>query len=79
MNHTTRAALLLVASLFFVPACQAQTEFPDTPAAKQAKAWLDTFNAGEVNPSHVGHPKSLRARPVAQQQGVVYIHSPPDE
>jgi D-alanyl-D-alanine carboxypeptidase len=49
MNQTTRAALLLVAFLFIVPACQAQTEFPDTPAAKQAKAWLDAFNAGDAD------------------------------
>ena len=49
MNHTTRAALLLVVSLFIVPACLAQTEFPNTPAANQAKAWLDAFNAGDVD------------------------------
>lgn len=49
MNHTTRATLLLVVILLIVPACQAQTQFPDTPAAKQAKAWLDTFNAGDVD------------------------------
>ena len=48
MNLTTRATLLLIAFLFIVPACQAQTEFPDTPAAKQAKAWLEAFNAGDA-------------------------------
>ena len=48
MNHTIRAALLFVAFLFIVPACQAQTQFPDTPAANQAKAWLETFNAGDA-------------------------------
>jgi D-alanyl-D-alanine carboxypeptidase len=49
MNQTTRATLLLIAVLFIVPACQAQTQFPDTPAAKQAKAWLDIFNAGDTD------------------------------
>src|SRR5215211_1992694 len=46
MNHTIRVTLLL---LFIVPACQAQTQFPDTPAANQAKAWLDAFNAGDAD------------------------------
>jgi D-alanyl-D-alanine carboxypeptidase len=49
MNHTIRAALLLVAFLFIVPACKAQIQFPDTPASKQAKAWLDAFNAGDAD------------------------------
>ena len=49
MNQTTRANLLLLAFLFIVPACQAQTQFPDTPAARQAKAWLDVFNAGDMD------------------------------
>ena len=35
--------------MFIVPACQAQTPFPDTPAANQAKAWLDVFNAGDAD------------------------------
>ena len=48
MNHTIRAALLVVAFLFIVPACHAQTEFPKTPAANQAKAWLEAFNAGDA-------------------------------
>lgn len=49
MNHTTRAALLLIALLFIVPACQAQTEFPNTPAGNQAKSWLAAFNAGDAD------------------------------
>jgi len=49
MNHITRATLLFVAFLFTIPACQAQTQFPDTPAANQAKAWLDAFNAGDAD------------------------------
>ena len=46
--NTIRAAILFVAVLFVVPACEAQTQFPDTPAANQAKAWLETFNAGDA-------------------------------
>ena len=38
-------ALLLFALLSIVPACKAQTQFPDTPAGKQSKAFLDAFNA----------------------------------
>ncbi|HEX7334273.1 MAG TPA: hypothetical protein VF290_22395, partial [Pyrinomonadaceae bacterium] len=49
MNHTTRVTLLLLAFLVIVPACQAQTQLPDTPAANQAKAWLDAFNAGDMD------------------------------
>ena len=48
MKHTTRAALLAVAFLFTVTASQAQTEFPNTPSGKQAKAWLEAFNAGDM-------------------------------
>ena len=49
MNHVTRAVLLVVAFLFIVPACGAQTEFPNTPAGNQAKAWLNAFNAGDAD------------------------------
>ena len=49
MTKTTRAALLLAAFLFIVPACKAQTQFPNTAAANQAKAWLDAFNAGDAD------------------------------
>ncbi len=49
MNHTTRAAFLVVAFLFIVLVCQAQTESPNTPAVNQAKAWLDAFNAGDAD------------------------------
>src|ERR1041384_3859867 len=49
MNQTTRATFLLIAFIFIVPACLAQTEFPNTPAANQAKAWLEVFNAGDAD------------------------------
>ena len=65
MNHTTRAALLVVTFLFIVTACHAQTELPNTPAGNQAKTWLDVFNAGDADkykefmrnnfPSNVGN------------------------
>ena len=43
-------SLLAVAILLFIaPAWAPQTQFPDTPAGNQAKAWLDTFNAGDVD------------------------------
>jgi D-alanyl-D-alanine carboxypeptidase len=38
-------ALLVFASLV----CLAQTEFPDTPAGHQSKAWLESFNRGDTN------------------------------
>ena len=41
--------LLAIALLFLIaPACFAQTQFPDTPAGKQATAWLQAFNAGDA-------------------------------
>ena len=48
MKHRTYS-LLTIAILFFIaPACLAQTQFPDTPAGKQAKGWLEVFNAGDA-------------------------------
>ena len=47
MKHTRYP--LLVAVLFFIfPTCIAQTQFPDTPAGNQGKAWLEVFNAGDA-------------------------------
>ena len=42
------SALLLFGFLFIALACQAQTQFPDTPAGNQAKGWLEAFNAGDA-------------------------------
>jgi D-alanyl-D-alanine carboxypeptidase len=47
-RHPMLTALVLFGLLFFAPACQAQTEFPNTPAGNQAKVWLDSFNAGDA-------------------------------
>ncbi|MFN2407353.1 MAG: serine hydrolase domain-containing protein [Pyrinomonadaceae bacterium] len=47
--RTLRNNLIAVALLLFIaPACLAQTQFPDTPAGNQAKAWLEVFNAGDA-------------------------------
>jgi D-alanyl-D-alanine carboxypeptidase len=34
--------------LFICCACSAQTQFPDTPAGRQAAAWLEAFNSGKL-------------------------------
>src|ERR1044072_5876887 len=42
-------SLSIAALLFFINgACVAQSALPDTPAANQAKGWLEVFNAGDV-------------------------------
>jgi hypothetical protein len=45
-------SLSVAALLFFINgACVAQSalpQLPDTPAANQAKGWLEVFNAGDV-------------------------------
>src|SRR5258705_9615211 len=45
-------SLAVAALLFFInSACFAQSQLPqlpDTPAANQAKGWLEVFNAGDV-------------------------------
>jgi CubicO group peptidase (beta-lactamase class C family) len=42
-------SLAVAALLFFINgACLAQSALPDTPAANQAKGWLEVFNAGDV-------------------------------
>jgi len=48
MKHKNYS-LLAAALLFFIaPAFFAQTQFPDTPAGNQAKAWVEVFNAGDA-------------------------------
>jgi D-alanyl-D-alanine carboxypeptidase len=60
MKHRTRydfgirhypmlTTLLFFGFLFFGPACNAQTQFPNTPAGNQTKAWLEAFNAGDAD------------------------------
>jgi D-alanyl-D-alanine carboxypeptidase len=42
------AVILFFGLLCLGPTCKAQTEFPNTPAGNQAKAWLQSFNAGDA-------------------------------
>lgn len=49
ISKPTLASVLLFALLFIAPAGDAQTQFPNTPAGNQARAWLDAFNAGEAD------------------------------
>jgi CubicO group peptidase (beta-lactamase class C family) len=44
-NYPQLVAAIL---LFIPPICFAQTQFPDTAAGNQAKAWLEVFNAGDA-------------------------------
>jgi D-alanyl-D-alanine carboxypeptidase len=48
-KYLTSAAVVLLALLFIAPACNAQAQFPDTPAGNHAKAWLEAFNAGDAD------------------------------
>jgi CubicO group peptidase (beta-lactamase class C family) len=43
-NYPTLVFVLLL----FIANCNAQTQFPNTPAGTQTKAWLETFNAGDA-------------------------------
>ena len=48
MRHRNYPLLAIAILLFIAPVCLAQTQFPDTPAGNQAKAWLESFNAGDA-------------------------------
>ncbi len=51
MTYRNYLLLSIAFLLFAVPSCLAQTpqtQFPDTPAGTQAKAWLESFNAGDA-------------------------------
>jgi D-alanyl-D-alanine carboxypeptidase len=48
-KYTTLAAVLFFTLFFIVPACNAQAQFPHTPAGNQAKAWLEAFNTGDAD------------------------------
>ena len=48
MKHKNYPLLAVAFLLLIAPACLAQTQFPDTPAGNQAKAWLEVFNAGDA-------------------------------
>jgi D-alanyl-D-alanine carboxypeptidase len=48
-RYAAFAALLLLTFLFITPRCWAQAQFPDTPAGNQTRAWLDAFNAADLD------------------------------
>lgn len=48
MNQTIRAALSVIAILFIVSSCTAQTQSADAPSVSQAKAWLEALNTGDA-------------------------------
>jgi len=58
-NHLLLASSIL---LFIAPVCLAQTQFPDTPAGNQTKAWLDAFNAGDLERYREFYRKNFPAR-----------------
>ena len=62
MKHRNYLLLAVIALLFIAPACLAQTQFPDTPAGNQTKAWLDAFNAGDLEKYKEFLSKNLPAR-----------------
>jgi CubicO group peptidase (beta-lactamase class C family) len=64
-----RLSLILLLSLLFVTCtCSAQTQFPDTPAGRQAAAWLEAFNSGNLERLREFLQKNYPARaPQAEQ------------
>ena len=48
MKKRNHPLLTIVLILFIAPVCLAQAQFPDTSAGHQAKAWLESFNAGDT-------------------------------
>jgi CubicO group peptidase (beta-lactamase class C family) len=48
-NYPPLAAILFFELLFLAPACNAQTQFPTTPAGNKTTAWLEAFNAGDAD------------------------------
>lgn len=55
--------LLSIALLFLIAhGCLGQTQFPDTPAGNQTRAWLDAFNAGDIEKFREFYRKNFPAR-----------------
>jgi CubicO group peptidase (beta-lactamase class C family) len=48
-SRAMRVILTSLLILVFVSACSGQTQFPDTPAGRQAAAWLEAFNGGNLD------------------------------
>lgn len=62
MKHRNYPLLAAALLLFIAPACLAQTQFPDTPAGNQTKAWMDAFNAGDIEKYREFYRKNFPAR-----------------
>ena len=62
MKHRNLPVLAAALLLFIAPACLAQTQFPDTPAGNQTKAWMEAFNAGDIEKYREFYRKHFPAR-----------------
>src|ERR1044072_9929491 len=62
MNHTNFPLLAATFLLLIAPTCRAQTQFPDTPAGNQTKAWMEAFNAGDIEKYREFYRKNFPAR-----------------
>lgn len=62
MKHRNYSLLAAALLLFIAPACLAQTQFPDTPAGNQTKAWMEAFNAGDIEKYREFYRKNFPAR-----------------
>jgi len=61
-NHFGLYPFLLLALLLIVPACAAQTQFPDTPAGNQTRSLLEAFNSGDIEKYKVFLTKDFPTR-----------------
>ncbi len=62
MNHRNYSLLAAAILLVVAPACLAQTQFPNTPAGNQTKAWMEAFNAGDIEKYREFYRKNFPAR-----------------
>ncbi|MEA2207087.1 MAG: hypothetical protein QOE77_3863 [Blastocatellia bacterium] len=62
MKHTKYALLAAAILLLIAPVFLAQTQFPNTPAGNQTKAWLAAFNAGDIEKYREYYRKNFPAR-----------------
>jgi CubicO group peptidase (beta-lactamase class C family) len=62
MKHRNYPLLACAFLFIIVSVCLAQTQFPDTPAGNQTKAWLDAFNAGDLERYREFYRKNFPAR-----------------
>ncbi len=66
-----RLTLIFFLCLMFVSStCSAQTQFPDTPAGRQAAAWLEAFNSGNLERYREFLQKNFPARAAEAERSV---------